>query len=281
LNPWTFLVVAVGLLLAPGLAAASDDAAKPGASAPDTPFPPGEELAYELRLLGIKAGEAKFRVEADALEPELLRFEARGRSLGAADSLFRLRQSASCEVDRTSLALRVCRVATQQRTGDRRREFVVDRSARNVRERLLQDGKPREKVVEFGDGIDRVQEALSGLYLLRARLPEAGRPQRFMAVRKNKPITVEATNRGTSVIETPAGRFEAVEVRLAVIEGEGEEGETAGSLWFSADARRLPVKLSFDAKVGTLEARLVDARGTLAVAPRPAADPLQASAKKE
>lgn len=280
MNPWTALVVAAGLLLAPGLAAASDVAAKPGAPSPDTPFVPGEELAYELRLLGLRAGEAKFRVEADALEPDLLRLEAHGRSVGAADSLFRLRQSATCEVERGSLALRVCRVATQQRTGDRRREFVVDRTARQIRERLLQDGKPREKVVEFGDGIDRVQEALSGLYLLRARIPEAGRPQRFMAVRKNKPITVEATNRGTATVETPAGKFEAIEVRLAVIEGEGEEGETAGSLWFTADARRLPVKLSFDAKVGKLEAQLIDAKGTLAVGPSRDADSRQASAKK-
>jgi hypothetical protein len=272
---WTPLLLA-GLLV-PALAAA--DAAPAGAPATTTalpaaldpaaaaPFAPGEELRYDVTILGIQAGEAQFRVEEND-DPGTFKFTARGRSLGAADSLFRLRQTATCEVDRGSLALRVCRVATEQRSGNRRREFLVDRAGRRVRERLLQDGKPREKVVDFGEGIDGVQEALSGLYLLRTHLPADGTPLRFQALRKGQPITIEARSGAVSEVDTPAGKFQAVEVKLAVVKGEADEGEAAGSLWFTADARRLPVKLSFDAKVGKLEAQLTDAKGTLALAAR-------------
>ena len=272
---WTPLLLAG--LLAPGLAAAQ--AAPAGAPVPEAaPFAGGEELSFELKLLGIRAGEADFRVEEDALEPETYKLHARGRSVGTADSLFRLRQTATCVVEKGSLALRVCRVATQQRTGDRRREFVVDRDQKRVRERLLQDGKPREKVVDFGEGIERVQEALSGLYLLRTQFPGEGAPLRFQALRKGKPITVEARHGGTSTVDTPAGKFEAVEVQLSVVNGEAEEGEAAGSLWFTADSRRIPVKLSVDAKVGKLEALLTSTKGTLAAAPRPAPGAMQAAA---
>lgn len=269
-------------LLVPGLAAANAAPAAPAAapSSAAAPFAPGEELNYELKLLGLRAGEAQFLVEEDSLEPDTWRLQARGRSTGTADSLFRLRQTATCVVEKGSLALRVCRVATQQRTGDRRREFVVDRSQRHVRERVLKDGKPKEKVVEFGDGIDRVQEALSGLYLLRSQFPTAGAPLRFQAVRKDKPITVEARVGGTSTVQTPAGTFEAVEVKLQVIKGEAEEGEAAGSLWFTADSRRLPVKLSVDTKVGKLEGHLTGSKGTLAAAPAPAGSAMQASAER-
>lgn len=277
---WTPLLLA-GLLV-PALAAADaapapDAAPTAGAasaassatlgSAAATPFAPGEELNYQVTILGIQAGEAQFRVE-ESDDPGTFKLLARGRSLGAADSLFRLRQTATCEVDRGSLALRVCRVATEQRSGNRRREFLVDRAGRRVRERLLQDGKPREKVVDFGEGIDGVQEALSGLYLLRTHLPADGTPLRFQALRKGQPITIEARSGAVSEVDTPAGKFQAVEVKLAVVKGEADEGEAAGSLWFTADARRLPVKLSFDAKVGKLEAQLTDAKGTLALAAR-------------
>lgn len=277
---WTPLLLA-GLLV-PGLAAANAASAAP-AAAPSrevAPFAPGEELNYELKLLGLRAGEAQFRVEEDALEPDTWRLQARGRSLGAADSLFRLRQTATCVVERGSFALRVCRVATQQRTGDRRREFVVDRGQQHVRERVLKDGKPKEKVVEFGDGIDRVQEALSGLYLLRSQFPADGRPLRFQAVRKDKPITIEARLGPESTVQTPAGTFEAVEVKLQVIQGEAEEGEAAGSLWFTADSRRIPVKLSVDAKVGKLEGFLTGTKGTLAAAPAPTTSTMQAAADR-
>lgn len=276
MRSWWKSVFLAGLFV-PALATAD----VPPAAAPPAamPFAPGEELSYELALLGIRAGEAMLRVEEDPLAPGTFKLLAFGRSLGAADSLFRLRQTASCVVNKDSLALQICRIATQQRSGDRRREFVVDRDRKVVRERTLQDGKPRERVVDFGDGIDRVQEALSGLYFLRSRLPAEGESLRFPAVRKGKSITVEASRAGTSSIVTPAGKFEAVEVRLAVVKGEADEGETAGSLWFSTDAQRLPVKLSFDAKVGKLEAILATSKGTRDTVPssmpptRPTAEP--------
>lgn len=273
---WTSIFLA-GFLVPAAAAADTAPAAEPPA-AMAAPFAGGEELSYVLELLGIRAGEAEFRVEEDALEPQILRLHARGRSVGTADSLFRLRQTATCVVEKGTLALRVCRVATQQRSGDRRREFVVDRDRKSVRERLLQDGKPREKVVDFGDGIERVQEALSGLYLLRSQFPAEGAPLRFQALRKGKPITVEASRVGTTTVQTPAGKFEAAEIRLAVVKGEADEGEAAGSLWLTTDARRLPVKLSLDAKVGKLEAYLTGSKGTLAAAPAFTPPALQAAA---
>ena len=229
------------------------------ATAPARPFAPGEELSYEVRLLGVRAGEAAIRVEADG-DPERLKLMARGQSVGATEALFGVRQSASCLVARDDLAPSRCRFRSKRRGGERLRELTFDRSTGSVEERILEKGRPRSTRAAVGAG-ETVQEALSGLYLLRERLPGEGETVRFRSLRKGKPITVEATRVATRAVKTPAGAFRAAELALRVLEPQGKEETSAGTLFISDDAARLPVKLSLDAPVGTLEAALSKVAG--------------------
>ena len=91
--------------------------------------------------------------------------------MGAADSLFRLRQDAWCTLDGASLAPRLCRFRSSKRGSDRRREVKFDRDGGLLQERVLENGRASDAKVSFPGGIADVQEALSGLYDLRRRLP--------------------------------------------------------------------------------------------------------------
>lgn len=224
------------------------------------PFANGERLDYEVSLLGLKAGEAKLHVEENG---DGWRFFATGRTVGPSDSLFGLRQSASCTVDADDLQPRLCLNNTTSRGSQRRKEVRFDEAAGVVRERTLEGGKRNERAHQFTDGMADVQDALSALYLLRRDLPAAGAEAlRFRSMRKGKPISVAALHLGEEEVKTAAGTFMASVIDLQISE-KIDDDPTHAKLWFSADARRLPLKIVIDAPVGSLRAELTSARGTV------------------
>ena len=240
-------------------ASASVDAPAVEQATRQMPFVDGEKLIYEVSLLGLTAGRAELRVE-DADDGEW-RFFATGRTVGATDSIFGLRQSASCTVQGDKLKPEVCLFTSQQRKGLKRREVRYDHATGDVSERVLEDGKRSEKKRNFGD--EGIHEAVSGLYLLRKEFPAVGETMSFRAIRKGKAITVEAEALGTEKVKTEAGTFVATVIDLRIITKVDRDAATHAKVWFTDDARRIPVKVSVDAPVGSLEATLVAASGTL------------------
>jgi hypothetical protein len=225
---------------------------------PALPFADGEKLQYEVSLLGLTAGQAELRVEESG--EGKWRLHAYGRTVGASDSIFGLRQSASCTVQGDDLAPQVCLFTSQQRSEMKRREVRFDAKTGDVLERRVEDGKRSEKKRNFKGG---VQDALSGLFLLRKNMPAQGETMSFRAMRKGKAITVEATAVGEEMVKTEAGAFLATVVDLKIITKVDKDAATSARVWFSADERRLPVKLSLAAPVGSLVAELTAAAGTL------------------
>ncbi|WP_205624785.1 DUF3108 domain-containing protein [Vulgatibacter incomptus] len=234
--------------------------AKSAPAAGSFPFVAGEQLSYDVSLLGIRTAEAKLKVDAGT--DGGFRFSADGRTVGASDSLLGMRQEAMCSVD-GGLAPSLCRFTSEKRGGMRRRELKFDAASGNVRERTLEEGKREEKEVHFDDGLGDVQDALSGLYLLRSKLSnEPGQTVEFRSMRKGKPITVRAVTGVPETVTTPAGTFEASPVKLDILEQQEADATVAATVWLTTDARRIPVKLSAAAPVGTLEAKLTGAVGT-------------------
>lgn len=227
----------------------------------ERPFKVGEKLSYDVTLLGIRAAEVRLGV--DELPKNGFRFVASGKTVGATDSLVGAKQDAMCSVDRT-LTPTLCRFTSENRSGVRRRELRFDSGTGNVRERTLEEGKRQEKEIHFDSGLGDVQDALSGLYLLRSQLPERpGEVVMFRSMRKGKPITVEAKFVEVETVETEIGTFETAQLDLRIVEEQEKDATTAASVWLTMDARRLPVKMSAAAPIGTLEATLTSAFGTV------------------
>lgn len=224
------------------------------------PFGPGEKLSYEVSLLGLRAGEAELQVDTGT--GDAWRFHASGRTVGATDSIFGLRQTASCTADQ-ALQPQTCLFTSKNRGTLKRREVRFDPESGLVRERTLEDGKRKEREHKFADGMADVQEALSGIYLLRRDLPADGQVVKFRAMRKGKPMGVEARRIGEETVETPAGTFACTVVDLQVNMKVDKDAAKHAKVWFTADERRMPVKVSIDAPVGSLEAELTSAQGTI------------------
>lgn len=225
------------------------------------PFSSGEVLGYEVSLLGIRAGQAEFRVEGSGSSWRLV---ASGRTVGPSDSLFGLRQTASCTVEGDDFTPKLCLNTTSTRGSVRRKEIRFDPATGKVRERTLEEGKKREREIRFDDGMVDVQDALSGLYKMRRELPdEPGEVLRFRSMRKGKPLQVVARHAGREEVKTPAGTFLVNVVDVEILEKPDDDSPTRGRAWFTADVRRLPIRVSFDSPVGKLQAEMVSARGTV------------------
>jgi len=223
------------------------------------PFGAGERLTFDVSLLGIRAAQVNLNV---ASAGDGFRFVAKGQTVGATDSLLAARQDASCSVDET-LTPSVCRFMSESRSGVRRRELRFDDKTGMVRERTLHKGKTTEQEVHFDSGLADVQDALSGLYLLRTQLPAApGGTVTFRSMRKGKPISILATFDRVETVETELGSFRTAKVDVKILEKQERGATTDATIWFTLDERRMPVKLSAAAPIGSLEAKLRAATGT-------------------
>src|SRR5690606_37428271 len=72
-------------------------AAGPGQGNSSVPFQPGEGLSYEIRLLGILAAEAD--LEVGGAGSEKLRVQAKARTVGPSDSVFKMRSQETCTME--------------------------------------------------------------------------------------------------------------------------------------------------------------------------------------
>lgn len=225
------------------------------------PFGAGEELLYEIRLLGIETAQAELEVFDD--RGGGVRIRAKAKTTGAADGIFRMQSQATCTLE-PDLDPGICRGDLKSRRTMLRREVRFEKDDGVVHERHMHNGKLREKRIPFEPGFDRVHDTLSGLYLIRANLPKVGETLEFRGVVEGGSGAVRARTLREEVVDTPFGSIPAAVVSVEML-GKAEKGATTkAQLWISLDENRLPVKAVTKAPIGSLEARLVAAKGVKA-----------------
>lgn len=249
---WTLLLLLPLLAFDAGAAADSDEGQRP--------FEPGEGLRYEIRLLGVVAAEADLRIAGR--KDENLRIQATARTVGATDSIFKMRSQASCTLEE-DLEPSLCRSTSESRGNVKRREVRFDKGEGKVVERKMEKGKVDQKTIALDPGLDRMQDALSGLYMIRANLPEVGgAPLEFRSILKGKPVMVEARALRSEMVETRMGSFAATVVDVKILGDQDPDAATHATLWVTTDESRLPLRATTKAPIGTMEASLVGATGT-------------------
>lgn len=236
--------------------------AKPPDAAPAArPFHAGEALSYEIRLLGIETAKAQLEVFDD--RAGALKVRAQARTTGPADSLFKMQSQATCSLA-PSLDPGLCRGNLKSRRSTLRREVRFEKDEGVVAVRHMHNGKLKQNRIEFEPGLAQVHDTLSGLYLIRANLPAAGETLRFRGVVEGGFGDVTARTLREEVVETPVGAFRTAVVAVEIHGKHEEDTTTEATLWITLDANRLPLKAKTKAPVGSLEARLVAARGVKA-----------------
>lgn len=104
------------------------------------------------------------------------------------------------------------------------------------------------------------QDALAAIYVLRA-LPFKAGDTMTMPVTSGGDVYRARINYGSvESIKTDAGSFQAWKVAVHAVDQAGRPAARSMNLWFSNDARRLPVKIEAGLAVGAFTLTLADAR---------------------
>jgi hypothetical protein len=223
------------------------------------PWHPGERLRMELLLLGpIKVGELQFSVERPSSGGAVIPLVSKARNTARFGPLQRLVAVGLSWVDARTL-----------RPERYREESDEDGRRRTTDVRFVPPGPT--VTLENADGAARGNssferlgeplDALSALYYLRATRLAAGDRFCFDMVANGKYWRVEGVvAAGTERFEVPAGRFEALRVEGTSRRADGVGRPRAIWLWYSADARRLPLAVVTEVDLGMVSAKLEEAR---------------------
>jgi hypothetical protein len=104
---------------------------------------------------------------------------------------------------------------------------------------------------------DRVQDIISSFYFMRAQPLVPGTEVRLDMFSRGKLYRLVVHVQEKESVETEAGTFPAIRVQPAMVTDEGEDHNRGKLfLWFSDDARRLPVMARTILPIGSVTARL-------------------------
>jgi Protein of unknown function (DUF3108) len=245
------------------------------------PFGPSEELVYEGKFTkalfrGIDIADLRFTA---ALEPAGAN-TARPQERGAAKSLrltvdavskgllsrlfgLRFRQHIESRVDPVSFA--VLQTTKLDEQGNRRRtsEAVFDRAAGKVVWTERDPNNPaQEPRVISSNFSGAVQDLASIFYFLRTQPLAPGRSFEITISDSGRVYRVPVHVVEKKTMKTLLGKVSVLRVEPEVF-GEGRlvRGRGKMSIWFTDDARRIPVRANISNEMGTLDIKLKSING--------------------
>lgn len=258
------------LALAPASALVGEREAADG---PPFPFEPKEESVYEAEfsrslLRGINVATLRFTASRDGSSASSgkagassLRFTAEAQSKGLFPKLFsglRFRQEIESTVD--SQSFNVLRTVKMDEQGSRKRtsEAIFDLTQKRVTwtERNPNDptSQPRVVTSEFNG---TVQDIASVFYFVRTQQLVPGKNFEVLVSDSGRVYRMPIRVGETKKIKTILGEVEAVRVEPELF---GEDRVVRGkgqlTIWFTTDARHIPVRAQIKHELGTLDITL-------------------------
>jgi hypothetical protein len=218
-------------------------------------FGPGEKLTYSISWSRVlKAGIAEMEVR-EGKTPDGKRaydLQSRTHSVGMVDMVYRVRDTVESIVDAADLCSVAFSLRESRGSKKRVRDMVFDRAAGSVK--VTVSGVSQRYPVP-----ERVQDALSSLYYVRTRQDLIVGKSIVVDVHDSgKTWAVEVQTLGRERITTPAGEFDTIMVKtFPKYEGVFmNKGEIA--IWFTDDARRVPVLMKSKISIGSIVATLIE-----------------------
>lgn len=214
------------------------------------PFGPGETLKFSIDYGILNAGGATMEVAGQRriAGAECLDIRTEARSNAFFSKFYKVWDRAQTFVDASTLL--PWRFEKHQREGGYRKDVLV------------KFDRP-EAFAHYENGDDvcihpHAQDELSAFYYLRTLPLEVGQDVLIdsHADRKNYPLRVIVHGRET--VEVPAGKFDCFVVEPVVREGGIFQAKGTLTIWLTADARRMPVKMRTKIVVGAVTASLTE-----------------------
>lgn len=221
------------------------------------PFGPGEKLTYEIHWTFVHAGNAVLEVMPDTEMNGVpaRHFKATASTVPWVDKIYKVRDvlEAWTDMDVTH-ALRY-KKDQNEGTYHKKVDLIFDKESNQSKRYVRGDLKHTlDQPVEVFD-------PMSVLYSFRKQI--LFKTMRFGAnvTDGKKSVVGEAFVAGVENVETPMGTIAAFKVILDIkhLSGVFKKSKNAELIvWFSADSRRIPVKVRSKVKVGHFTLELVD-----------------------
>jgi len=223
--------------------------AAPAVARPEA-FSPGEQLDFTIDYLGVRTGQA--RISVGQPEGAVWPVIAQARTDGLA-SIIDIREHLVSYWDAEQHLPRGSDLQAIE-VGDRHADSArFDRDSKKATIRIVRKGKRFENTYDMDPGALDFASAI--LWLRLQPLSEQARYEVPVFTTKGTFVLV-ATVVGRERLSTPAGDFDSFKVAV----GTAFQGNFASKrdtfIWFSADERHVPVRVSADFAVGSVVATL-------------------------
>jgi hypothetical protein len=244
------------------LAAASLAILLAGAPEATPSFGPGEEIEFEVRFLGVRAGEGKIAVGRAEGGVWPIIFQA--RTAGVA-GLVDIREHLVSYWDAATRLPRGSDLRALEAGDYHVDKARIDRERRQLTIEVTRDGR---RTVETRSTSADVQDLVSAFARLRLARLEPGERYEIPVASGSQQFTLVAEVAGREIVEIPAGTFRCVKLRIRTgLQGPFSSKRDA-MLWLSDDARHVLVRASAEFAVGGIVATLKSHRPGV---PEPAA----------
>lgn len=265
-----FTLIAAFVAIAP----ARDDDKTSATEIKKLPFEPQETLVYEGEftrsvLRGINVADLRFsysrvpmaRAEMDGPESQTtLNFTAEAVSKGIVSKLFGLnfRQRVESRVEASTFS--VLRTTKLDEQGKRKRtsDAIFDRDSATVTFTELDPNDPaRPPRVVKSEARGTIQDIASAIYYLRTLKLEAGKSLELLICDTGQVYRTPVTISKGEQMKTVLGRVSTLRV-VPEMFGEGRliRGKGEITIWFTSDARHIPVRAKINTSLGRIDIKL-------------------------
>lgn len=233
------------------------------------PFHPGQALIYQASWVGIPAAGGKVVLHSGNGDPALLRAEIWISTNRLTDKLYRMRDY--LREDFGASSLKPAEMNIRQNEGRRHDTFKVTFDQRDHVVTLVKHGPRGQQTRKFLSY--NPSGPVSGAMMALSQPLEAGDSLSFDAFSGTTRYVFELKVVRRERIGTPLGEFDAFRIVPSVTylsDGKINDEVRDTTLWVSADARRLPLRIESAVFIGTVRIELVKVIDA-ASADRPAA----------
>jgi hypothetical protein len=252
--------------VAAGLSAAAD-AIVPARPLPDSvrvpsylpgpmPYHPGQQLIYQASWIGIPAAVGKVVLSPDRDDPALLSAEIWISTNRLTDKLYKMRDY--LREDFTANSLKPAEMNIRQNEGRRHDTFKVTFDQRDHVVTLVKHGPRGQQIRKFLSY--NPSGPVSGAMMALSQPLEAGDSLSFDAFSGTTRYVFKLKVIRRERIGTPLGEFDAFRIVPSVTylsDGKINDEVQDTTLWVSADARRLPLRVESAVFIGSVRIDLV------------------------
>ena len=243
-------LIVMALLAATVVAPAMRLRAQPSGRDAAVPFKVGERLTYDVTWSTfLVAGTAYATVAArvDGGGAPAYHLIADGRPIPLLQRLYNVYYKMESMLDTVTLLPQRTSLYSEERAGKRLANTRFDRPKQKAIFELDDAGTPLKN--EF-DVPPQVQDGLAAIYVLRAMNFKAGDRISLPVADDGSLYTVQADPAALEQVRVPLGTMEAWRVNVSVVDAAGKPAVSDAAVWYSTDARRLPIKLQGKLPVG-------------------------------